>query len=378
MSNKQIKVLFVPTLGTSICWWRAENFAQTMVSFKKRCMINVYYPTNPNDSPHIAWDAIIDKGGELPELIRQTMEAGFQFFDVIILQRLQYMPGLEFIKEMKDKYPNVKVVMEIDDSVGEVTPSNFHIDKFIQHMTISAFQSDLSDAIITSTPYLRNSLIDKPREDELIKTTPSEKLKNIPIHVAENCINFSDWNHDQDAPVKNTELKRIVYVAGGGHDEDLMIAYKSLLELRKRFVGFNFVVRYGGFRPEWLVGDWIDFKLVGWHISTYPQELKNLNADLAIAPLRDTEFNRCKSNIKWQEWASLGVPLVASNIEPYKNTRGFIILSSNDHKEFADNIEIGLEVDEDLKKGLVKQVKSLYDIRRESGSLLTFLKSLIK
>ncbi len=375
--KKLIKVLYVPTLSPSICWWRVENYAQTMVGFKKSCAMNVYYPTDPND--RIAWDNLVDKEGELPQLIRETLDAGMGFFDIVILQRIQNLPGLEYLKFLKEKYPDTKVIMELDDSLGELTPSNIQYDKFNQHMTISAYQMQLADAIIVSTHYLKRSLIDEKVEKEIVANHTEEEIKNVPIHVAPNCIRFTDWKHKEDAPERSDDIKNIVYCAGAGHDEDLMIAYKSLVELRKIRQDFKFTVRYGGFRPEWMLDfDWIDFKLSNWHISAYPQALKDLNADLALAPLRDTEFNRCKSNIKWQEWGSLNVPVVASNVEPYKNTKGFIILSSNDIDDFSWNISIGLDIDPDLTSDLRKQVKRYHRIQSECGSLLTFLHNLLK
>jgi glycosyltransferase involved in cell wall biosynthesis len=39
--------------------------------------------------------------------------------------------------------------------------------------------------------------------------------------------------------------------------------------------------------------------------------------DVAVAPLRDDEFNRCKSDLKYLEYAALGLPAVFSDCEPY-------------------------------------------------------------
>jgi len=35
----------------------------------------------------------------------------------------------------------------------------------------------------------------------------------------------------------------------------------------------------------------------------WPDKLNGLQLDIGIAPLVDNEFNRCKSNIKWQEYS---------------------------------------------------------------------------
>lgn len=52
-------------------------------------------------------------------------------------------------------------------------------------------------------------------------------------------------------------------------------------------------------------------------IMNYPSTFDNLNLQAVIAPIQDTEFNRCKSFIKYMECASLGVPLFAQDCIPY-------------------------------------------------------------
>jgi len=52
----------------------------------------------------------------------------------------------------------------------------------------------------------------------------------------------------------------------------------------------------------------------GWH-----KFLAESGADIALAPLKDTLFNRAKSAVKYIEWSALGVPGVYSNMEAYQN-----------------------------------------------------------
>ena len=55
----------------------------------------------------------------------------------------------------------------------------------------------------------------------------------------------------------------------------------------------------------------------GCAILNYPSQLENLNLQAVVAPIKDIEFNRCKSHIKYMECAALGIPLFASNYLPY-------------------------------------------------------------
>lgn len=50
----------------------------------------------------------------------------------------------------------------------------------------------------------------------------------------------------------------------------------------------------------------------------YPSSLAALDLDLAVAPLMDHPFNRCKSHLKVLEYGVLGYPVIASDLPPYQ------------------------------------------------------------
>lgn len=56
------------------------------------------------------------------------------------------------------------------------------------------------------------------------------------------------------------------------------------------------------------------------HYSQYQKVLEELasSSSVGLIPLRDTAFNRCKSPLKYLEFASLGLPVVASDCLPYR------------------------------------------------------------
>jgi hypothetical protein len=51
----------------------------------------------------------------------------------------------------------------------------------------------------------------------------------------------------------------------------------------------------------------------------YPSRLAGLNLDLAVAPLANHAFNRCKSHLKVLECGILGLSMVACDLEPYQD-----------------------------------------------------------
>lgn len=50
----------------------------------------------------------------------------------------------------------------------------------------------------------------------------------------------------------------------------------------------------------------------------YPAKLASLNLDLAVVPLDNSLFNRCKSNLRLLELGACGVPVICSDVEPYQ------------------------------------------------------------
>ena len=76
----------------------------------------------------------------------------------------------------------------------------------------------------------------------------------------------------------------------------------------------------------------------------FDQMLANISKfDVCLVPLENTLFNRCKSNIKFIESASQGVPTIASNLPEFSNhihdsVNGWISISDNDWYSIIKNI----------------------------------------
>lgn len=58
----------------------------------------------------------------------------------------------------------------------------------------------------------------------------------------------------------------------------------------------------------------------GVPILNYPSRFQSLNLQMVVAPIKDMEFNLCKSHIKFLECCALGIPLLASRLVPYDGT----------------------------------------------------------
>lgn len=358
-----MKVLYIPTLNWAVTQWRIEYPAREMykqLNQQDKGAVYVDYLFDPRDNK--AWDKLCMGYGEMSDSIQGRLHSACKFFDIIIIQKIQNKEGLAVLMGLKEIYPEKLFVAEIDDSVGDITPSNFQINELKDHHACAAYHLQNSDAVICSTDYLAKSI---------------HKF-NVNTHVYPNCINYDIWKAKKK--VNRSNKIRIGYVAGGAHDEDLMIAYRAMIPILNERKDVTFVIRYGGYRPDWLIHPQIDFRIVNWPIDLYPNNLADLRLDIALAPLRDTEFNRCKSNLKWIESSALGIPLVASEVEPFTKTNGEIWLTNNNVNDFTSKIKevISLVSDKDMAKDISRVLKeeneNKYNIRDKIDDLLQFLK----
>lgn len=80
----------------------------------------------------------------------------------------------------------------------------------------------------------------------------------------------------------------------------------------------------------------------------------NINIDIAVAPLEDTQFNSCKTNIKWLESALIPSAFIGSNVSPYKDSvvRGKTgLLTDNSSEGWFEALE-SLVMNKTLRKKL--------------------------
>jgi len=83
--------------------------------------------------------------------------------------------------------------------------------------------------------------------------------------------------------------------------------------------------------------DLVNQKKIEFHpwqsLLRYPTLIANLNVQAMIAPLMDNNFNRCKSDIKFIEACSLGIPCLVQDMETYKNAPDVLKFKTGDELE---------------------------------------------
>ena len=103
-----------------------------------------------------------------------------------------------------------------------------------------------------------------------------------------------------------------------------------------------------------------------------------MHIDIGLAPLRDRLHNRAKSNLKFLEFSALKTPLIASPVEPYKDTPARMAWSE---EKWIENMEY-LITNEKMRRvsgnACYDIVKSNFNTEKIAKNYLTRLKAIIK
>lgn len=133
------------------------------------------------------------------------------------------------------------------------------------------------------------------------------------IRVVPNRLDDRIWLPLQ-ARKHTTTRPRIGWAGGSAHERDLMLL-KPVIERTRSEADWVFF----GMCPEELRPLIAEYHEFGTLID-YPERLAALNLDLAVAPLADTPFNHAKSNLRLLECGVLGIPVVCSDVTPYRDS----------------------------------------------------------
>jgi GT2 family glycosyltransferase/glycosyltransferase involved in cell wall biosynthesis/2-polyprenyl-3-methyl-5-hydroxy-6-metoxy-1,4-benzoquinol methylase len=107
---------------------------------------------------------------------------------------------------------------------------------------------------------------------------------------------------------------RIGWAGGTTHHGDLLLLREVIEQTRGEADWVFFGMCPDELRP--LVAEF--HPLAAFH--EYPARLASLNLDIAVAPLQDHPFNHGKSNLRLLEYGALGIPVVCSDMTPYRNS----------------------------------------------------------
>jgi glycosyltransferase involved in cell wall biosynthesis len=252
----------------------------------------------------------LDKFGLTAEQVWQTV---FNEFDLIITKYSDNPNALVPLLFFADYYKK-PLIIDIDDNIYDVLPSNPNYQEFIGEKGIVIKTSySLATGLFVSTYPLKEKTEKHLKEVHEIKKD---------IFVLPNCNDYLDWLY----PAEKHNKKIIIGYSGSiTHDEDLEIIVPVINKIFEKYPNVRFYLlgsvrkeRQDEFRAKF--GKYayrVKIKLGVPAFRFYPLFLAEQNFDIGLAPLVDNEFNRCKSHIKWMEYSMYQIPMVASRVYPY-------------------------------------------------------------
>lgn len=262
---------------------------------------------------------------------------------------------------------------EMDDWIFDIPSANLASGPYHPNSEPEAVAYDqlkLSDGFIVSTEYLKEKL--------------TELCPGKPIYVVKNALDFDIWdNLKKNWPLHlaNPDLIRVGYSGCGNHSGDLEVIVEPIKALLDEFKNLEFVsLNYPstdkiGHERHKIVKAWVP-------ISQFPQHLATWELDIGIAPLKDNEFNRAKSNLRWLEYSALCIPTVASNVYPFENSiengkTGVIV--SNSQKQWYDSMrDLIVNQEKRIKIGdaAYKKVRKCYSMDEVAKTYMSILKEI--
>jgi len=263
--------------------------------------------------------------------------------DLCVIPRPNDPYILELLKIMQEG--NVKVVVDHDDNMFEISPLSPHYQDFgTEEVKVETPQGVIDlwvDGKNINLKENRQRIDNFKRALEIADavTVTTESLANVyreyndNVYVLPNCVDMTLW---EPLALKrdNPDEIRLFWAGGSSHYEDWLILKDVLPVILKKYpsavmhiMGCKWDSTLQGCPPH-------QIKFHKWvPTPAYPYAIRIVDPDIALIPLQDTKFNRGKSPIKWIEQASLSVPSVTSYVTPYKEvydgTNGAFVENNN-------------------------------------------------
>ena len=227
------------------------------------------------------------------------------------------------IKKLKQEF-KYNIIYEIDDVVfGHDLPDYNSQKRAFEDLNINAnvlYMMQNADELTLTTPYIK---------EYYKEATGHERITVIPNYIpkfwAGRLYNENKIAQNFD---KNKKRPRVLYAGSGTHinfnpakniSDDFSHVIEDIIKARH---DFKFV--WKGAYPLQLK-PYIDNGDMEYHkwtnLLNLPQDIYDLNCNMAFAPLMSNTFNKCKSNIKMLEFGALGLPGVYQDLEPYFNAQ---------------------------------------------------------
>jgi len=229
---------------------------------------------------------------------------------IAVLQRDATLLDLRQLTEWHDRWREGggKLVYDVDDDLSNV------------HALEGRVKTNPS-SIVEKSKWLAQTA-----DRITVSTDPLAEIYrqlNPDVVVVPNYLDSSLWRLEKSSEVSRRvsgAAIRIGYIGTPTHDDDLLIVQSAMESIQYQFGKSVTFEVMGGFNDS--------TKAFGASIplpkdNEYPEfvrwALSKANWDIGIIPLRDSSFNKSKSNLKFLEFAALDLAIVCSDVGAYRD-----------------------------------------------------------
>lgn len=229
---------------------------------------------------------------------------------------------------------DLRRVFEIDDDILNIDPTSAQARAYYAAPgLLERLRENIrsADAVTVSTEYLAD-------------VVTGEYGVKAPVYVVPNCLEPEVFDL---APVEQAGPVTVGWYGSPTHRGDFEQIRRPL---GRWFAAHPDVpVVMGGVDYGHLLGveaDTRPWRSIWKNPITY---MAGIDVQIGLAPLANTQFNRCKSDLKALEYGARGIPVIASDVEPYRRyvehgVTGFLVTHEREWAEALDALtsDVGL------------------------------------
>lgn len=262
-------------------------------------------------------------------------------YDVLACQRLAGYNGMSMWRRARK--PHNRLVYETDDDLFNVEKVNW-----------AAYQR-------YSEPTVRESIEGYSQTADLVTVT-TETLAQL--HRGHECKNVAVLpncvpEYVLDLPKETNRRPRLGWIGGASHGLDIHEAAQPVRRFLAKNDNWDLLVGGTDYRPSFNARNWDQMIYSGWKQINDDERAyyESIDFDIGIVPLKDTTFSRSKSALKTLEYNARGIPVIASDVQPYREyivhgENGFLVKNQSPHdwmkyiRLLADNPDLRKEMGE--------------------------------
>lgn len=261
-------------------------------------------------------------------------------WDVVVGQRFAKYEGMTMWRRART--PRNRLVYEVDDDM-------FSIDKINWAAHEQFNDPEIQDGIRTYS--LMADLVTTTTET-LARVQRSVGIQNVA--VLPNCIP----EYVLDIPrVVSGRRPRLGWVGGASHGLDVHEAVPAVRRFLIKNPGWDLYLGGTDYRPSFNAQNWDQMLYADWKQINDDEHgyYQMIDFEIGLAPVKDTVFARSKSALKALEYNARGIPVIASDVQPYREyilhgENGFLVKHPHEWMKYirllADNPDLRKEMGE--------------------------------